>query len=77
MDYCITKFLDLGNVFVENIENNFNKIVVSVSTESKEVVCPHCGHTTKRVHDYRLQNIKDIPYNGKSVVIRLRKRRYM
>ena len=77
MDNCITKFLDLGNVFVEKVENYSNNIVVYVSTESREVVCPQCGHTTKRVHDYRLQDIKDVPYNGKSIIIRLRKRRYI
>ena len=44
MDNCITKFLDLGNVFVEKVENYSNNIVVYVSTESREVVCPQCGH---------------------------------
>ncbi len=77
MNNCITKFLDLGNVLVENVQSNFSNIVVDVYTEVKEVVCPHCGHTTKRVHDYRIQNIKDVPYNGKYVTIRLRKRRYV
>ena len=74
---CITKFLDLGNVLVQNVQSNFCNIVIDVSTETKEVVCPHCGHTTKKVHDYRTQIIKDIPYNGKTVNIRLRKRRYI
>lgn len=77
MNNCITKFLDLGNVLVENIQSNFSNIIVDVSTEVKEVVCPHCGHTTKKVHDYRIQNIRDVPYNGKNVTIRLRKRRYV
>ncbi len=58
MDNCITKFLDLGNVLVDNVQSNFSSIVVDVSTVVNEVVCTHCGHTTKKVHDYRIQNIK-------------------
>lgn len=77
MDNCITKFLDLGNVLVENVQSNLNSIIVDVSTLVKEVVCPQCGHTTKKVHDYRVQKVRDIPYNGKYVTIRLRKRRYV
>ena len=77
MNNCITKFLDLGNVSVENVQVYFDEIVVDVKTDSMQVECPHCGHSTKRVHDYRIQKIKDVPYNGKNVIIRLRKRRYV
>ncbi|MCX8074335.1 MAG: transposase family protein [Clostridia bacterium] len=30
-------------------------------TKKKPHVCPKCGSTTSKVHDYRTQKIKDIP----------------
>ncbi len=35
MDNCVKKYPDLGNVFVEKIENNFSNTDVYVSTESR------------------------------------------
>ena len=39
--------------------------------------CPCCGAKTKRIHDYRLQEVQDIPLQGKQVILVLRKRRYL
>ena len=77
MDYCTTKLLGLENVLVNNVNVFSSSIEIALSTKPKPSVCPCCGHTTKYVHDYRLQRIKDIPYNGKSVRLLLRKRRYV
>ena len=37
--------------------------------------CPACGALTDRIHDYRMQTIKDIPM-GRETLLHLRKRRY-
>ena len=37
--------------------------------------CPACGGLTDRVHDYRMQIIKDVPL-GRTTLLHLRKRRY-
>jgi transposase len=42
----------------------------------KPHACPCCGQQTGRVHDYRLQPVKDIPAFGKHVILIMRKRRY-
>ncbi|MEI3141036.1 MAG: transposase family protein [Lawsonibacter sp.] len=37
--------------------------------------CPACGALTDRVHDYRMQTVKDVPF-GRKTLLHLRKRRY-
>lgn len=39
--------------------------------------CPACATSTDTVHDYRVQTIRDIPMLGKSVLLVVRKRRYV
>src|SRR5690606_37716922 len=39
--------------------------------------CPRCGKDTDKIHDYRIQRIKDISSFGNYTVIHLRKRRYV
>ena len=77
MSYSITDFLGLGNVSDTFVEENSFKIVIRIETQPHEVVCPCCGKKTARVHDYRWQNVKSLPYGGKSVYLHLRKRRYV
>lgn len=50
---------------------------IYIETKPKEHVCPCCGFTTKRIHDYRLQTIKDLPFQMKHCYLVLRKRRYL
>ncbi len=73
----ITNLLGIANVFVEKIENNSNRIEIHISTQAKEQICPYCGQTTKYIHDYRTQKIRDIPFQGKETFLSLRKRRYV
>ena len=48
-----------------------------LETKAKEHVCPVCGTLTKRIHDYRMQAIKDLPFQMKHCYLVLRKRRYL
>ena len=73
----ITNLLGIANVFVDKIENNSSNIEIHLSTQSKAQVCPCCGQTTKYIHDYRTQKIRDIPFQGKETFLYLRKRRYV
>ena len=72
-----TSLLGIANVFVDKIENNSSFIQISLSTLPKEQVCPYCGRPTKYVHDYRIQKIRDIPFQGKETFLLLHKRRYI
>lgn len=47
-----------------------------METKFTEQICPSCETFTKKVHDYRLQTIKDVPVQLKPTNLILRKRRY-
>lgn len=70
------EMLGLQDVIVTKIENNEKEIKIYAELERKKHNCVKCGTSTDTVHDYRIQEIKDIPAFGKLVTIILRKRRY-
>ena len=75
-NYCINKLLNLKEVKVKNIVHADSFVKIFIHTEAKEQICPCCGATTKRIHDYRNQTIKDLPLQEKNCYLILRKRRY-
>ena len=70
-----TKLLNLEDVIITNVENNLDQLHIYIELPRKKHVCPCCGAETDRVHDYRLQKIKDIPL-ARDTFLHLRKRRY-
>ena len=70
-------FLDLNNVFVKKVIQADSFLKVFIETRTSEQTCPCCGCKTKRVHDYRIQEINDTPFQGKTVILVLRKRHYL
>ena len=68
--------LNLKDVKVKKITHSYSGINIFIETVPTEQTCPHCGNQTKRVHDYRLQTIKDLPLQLKNCSLVLRKRRY-
>ena len=55
------KILGLQGISIENIKNTDNTIHVYCKLERKLHKCPCCGNFTDKIHDYRVQIIKDIP----------------
>lgn len=72
----IEKLLEIQDIFENKIENIGEIKEIHIKLRRKEHKCPCCGHTTDKVHDYRIQRIKDIDILGKQTVIVLKKRRY-
>ena len=71
------KLLGMQDVEVKNIENKDKNIVnITLRLKRKPHKCPCCGNMTDKIHDYRKQNIKDIPMFGNNTIITLEKRRY-
>lgn len=75
-NYFNEKLLGLQGVEIKNIENYPTKNIITIRMRRKPHICPCCGKSTNRIHDYRKQQIKDIPAFGKQTVIILEKRRY-
>ena len=75
--YITKNLIGLQDVILKNVEENENFIYIYLQMPRKTHICPCCGESTDRVHDYRKQYIKDIPAFGKMTYIVLNKRRYV
>lgn len=74
----ITKnLIGLQEVILKNVEHDENSIYIHIQMPRKKHICPCCGKSTDKIHDYRKQYIKDIPAFGKLTYIVLNKRRYV
>ena len=69
--------LGLSNLIIKNIFVIENITTFEVEMIRKPHKCPCCSTMTNRIHDYRLQKIKDLPSFGNKVNLLLRKRRYV
>lgn len=61
--------------FRENEESG--NLEAFIEMPVKEHYCPHCGHITTYVKDYRLQTVKDLTVAGNPLIVTVRKRRYI
>ena len=76
-NHCINKLINIEDVIVKNIIHSNSSVKIMLETKPKEHTCPVCGKTTKRIHDYRMQTIKDLPFQMKHCYLILRKHRYI
>ena len=75
--HCINNLINIKEVLVKKVVQNQNFVEIYLETKPKEHFCPCCGQATKRIHDYRMQVIKDLPLQMKHCYLVLRKRRYV
>lgn len=73
-DYT-SELLNLEDVIITNVENITDQLHVYIELPRTKHVCPACGAVTDRIHDYRMQIIRDIPL-ARDTFLHLRKRRY-
>jgi len=73
-DYT-AKLLDLEDVIITGVENIASQLHVYIELPRTPHTCPVCGASTDRIHDYRMQTIKDVPL-ARDTFLHLRKRRY-
>ena len=73
-DYT-AELLNLEDVIITNVENISNQLHVFIELPRKKHICPCCGAETDHIHDYRMQQIKDVPL-ARDTFLHLRKRRY-
>ena len=69
------KLLNLEDVMITNVESISGEVHIYLELPRRKHSCPACGALTDRVHDYRMQIIKDVPL-GRTTLLHLHKRRY-
>lgn len=72
-----TKLLGLEDVIVKNVYENEDGCNIEIEQPRRKHVCPCCGNETDKIHDYRLQKVKDLDVRGVHTYLLLRKRRYV
>lgn len=70
------EMLGLKDAIVTKIETIDGTTQIHLEMKLQTQVCPHCYYDTKRTHDYRYQQIKDLSLFGQVTWLNLRKRRY-
>lgn len=73
-DYT-AELLNLEDVIITNVENISDQVHIYMELPRTKHICPACGAVTDRIHDYRMQTVKDIPL-ARDTFLHLRKRRY-
>ena len=75
-NYSTTNLTGLQDLILKNTDHFGNLLLINAEIERKPHKCPCCGEITNKIHDYRIQMIKDISSFGNFTIISLRKRRY-
>lgn len=71
------ELVGLKDVCINSIKRENNQLHINISMHKRPHKCPRCGEITSKIHDYRIQSIKDIPLLGECTILHLRKRRYV
>lgn len=75
-NYCINKLLNLKEVKVKKVIHADSYVKIFIESIPSIQTCPCCSKQTKQIHDYRMQRIKDLPFQFKDCYLVLKKRRY-
>lgn len=71
------KLLELKDVILLNIDNTANSKIIELKMAQRIHKCPRCGDDTSKIHDYRVQDVKDVPILGMDTILRVHKRRHV
>lgn len=72
----IKDLLNLEDVIITKIVHADKSVKFFLDTKPKPHICPNCENSTTKIHDYRWQTIKDLPFQLKDCYLVLHKRRY-
>lgn len=73
----IRNLLDLKGIIVKKVRYKKNFVKIHIELPVREHTCPCCKSKTTKIHDYRFQQIKDLPIRFKTTYLYYRKRRYV
>lgn len=75
-EYSISYLLDIKDIQVLSLKEEEQTLQIHFRLQRKPHRCPQCNQFTDKVHDYRLQRVKDLPFRGKPLIWLYEKRRY-
>ena len=71
----LIKLLD-ENLRYDGYEIVGKELFIRVSSKCEMAICPYCGQTSGQVHSRKVRTLKDLPIQGKKVIILLEQKQY-
>ena len=71
------KLIGIEDAILLNVENVQDTMIIELKMEKRIHECPRCKTHTSKVHDYRIQYVKDAPSFNQKVVLKIHKRRHV
>ena len=71
------ELLGLEDVIVENVYEDSKGCHIEIILPRRKHCCPCCKAMTDRIHDYRMQIVKDLDIHGSHTYLHIKKRRYV
>ena len=71
------ELLGLEDVIVENVYEDGKGCHIKIILPRRKHCCPCCKAMTDRIHDYRMQIVKDLDIHGSHTYLHIKKRRYV
>lgn len=72
----ITKLVEIKGIKLEKVEETEDKITITSKCKKRHKTCLCCGSKKIDIHDHRQQNIRDLPYRDKQVILKIDIRRF-
>ena len=76
-DNYTEKLIGIKDAILLNVENIQDTMIIEFKMEKRIHECPRCKTHTSKVHDYRIQYVKDVPSFNQKVVLKIHKRRHV
>lgn len=73
----IENLLGIKDINLINVEKIDDSTIIEFKMNQRIHKCPRCGSETSKVHDYRIQDVKDISCMGTHTILRIHKRRHV
>lgn len=65
-----------GSPSVERVLPAPGRVTILARARSEHAACPGCGTVSRRAHSHRVRVLRDLPWQGRPVSLRLRSRRF-
>ena len=72
----ITKLVGIKGIKLEKVEETEDKITITGKCKKRPKTFLCCGSKKIEIHDHRQQNIRDLPYRDKQVILKIDIRRF-
>lgn len=76
-DNYTEKLIGMKDAILLNVENMQDAMIIELKMEQRIHECPRCRSLTSKVHDYRIQYVKDVPAFHQKVILKIHKRRHV